>query len=143
MIRRPPRSTRTYTLFPDTTLFRSGCAAEKRGGPRHHQPGQRHTDPRSGRGPLLQRTKLSRPVHSRTPSRNLSARRQEGRFAPDSVREGTAWPRSTGRVDQRFAQRRKYFPLDDRKSVVSGKSVSVRLSLGGRRINEKKNNTKI
>src|SRR3546814_1264551 len=33
MIRRPPRSTRTYTLFPYTTLFRSGkppprpCAA--------------------------------------------------------------------------------------------------------------------
>src|SRR3546814_9224359 len=27
MIRRPPRSTRTYTLFPYTTLFRS---------PRHH-----------------------------------------------------------------------------------------------------------
>src|SRR3546814_1312492 len=26
MIRRPPRSTRTYTLFPDTTLFRSGKA---------------------------------------------------------------------------------------------------------------------
>src|SRR3546814_1937456 len=24
MIRLPPRSTRTYTLFPDTTLFRSG-----------------------------------------------------------------------------------------------------------------------
>src|SRR3546814_3297301 len=24
MIRRPPRSTRTYTLFPFTTLFRSG-----------------------------------------------------------------------------------------------------------------------
>src|SRR3546814_14371681 len=23
MVRRPPRSTRTYTLFPDTTLFRS------------------------------------------------------------------------------------------------------------------------
>src|SRR3546814_19894052 len=26
MIRRPPRSTRTYTLFPDTTLFRSRLA---------------------------------------------------------------------------------------------------------------------
>src|SRR3546814_11021978 len=26
MIRRPPRSTRTYTLFPYTTLFRSGAA---------------------------------------------------------------------------------------------------------------------
>src|SRR3546814_11927016 len=25
MIRRPPRSTRTDTLFPDTTLFRSRC----------------------------------------------------------------------------------------------------------------------
>src|SRR3546814_2351273 len=24
MLRRPPRSTRTYTLFPDTTLFRAG-----------------------------------------------------------------------------------------------------------------------
>src|SRR3546814_6648724 len=31
MIRRPPRSTRTDTLFPDTTLFRSvvvGCLAD-------------------------------------------------------------------------------------------------------------------
>src|SRR3546814_3962047 len=27
MIRRPPRSTRTDTLFPDTTLFRSAVAA--------------------------------------------------------------------------------------------------------------------
>src|SRR3546814_20035185 len=28
MIRRPPRSTRTYTLFPYTTLFRSFAAAD-------------------------------------------------------------------------------------------------------------------
>src|SRR3546814_14417728 len=27
MIRRPPRSTRTYTLFPYTALFRSRCLA--------------------------------------------------------------------------------------------------------------------
>src|SRR3546814_15024422 len=27
MIRRPPRSTRSYTLFPYTTLFRSGMGA--------------------------------------------------------------------------------------------------------------------
>src|SRR3546814_11914846 len=33
MIRRPPRSTRTDTLFPDTTLFRSRCdEAVERGG---------------------------------------------------------------------------------------------------------------
>src|SRR3546814_3699771 len=30
MYRRPPISTRTYTLFPYTTLFRSGCDAERR-----------------------------------------------------------------------------------------------------------------
>src|SRR3546814_2874794 len=29
MIRRPPRSTRTYTLFPYTTLFRSGVNPRK------------------------------------------------------------------------------------------------------------------
>src|SRR3546814_9797681 len=28
MIRRPPRSTRTDTLFPYTTLFRSGCGGD-------------------------------------------------------------------------------------------------------------------
>src|SRR3546814_2499403 len=31
MIRRPPRSTRTDTLFPYTTLFRSGGEGEERG----------------------------------------------------------------------------------------------------------------
>src|SRR3546814_13317977 len=30
MIRRPPRSTRTYTLFPYTTLFRSSIAVLRR-----------------------------------------------------------------------------------------------------------------
>src|SRR3546814_15548360 len=34
MIRRPPRSTRTDTLFPYTTLFRS-----RPGNPRHHRHG--------------------------------------------------------------------------------------------------------
>src|SRR3546814_4225806 len=29
MIRRPPRSTRTHTLFPYTTLFRSAAAAAR------------------------------------------------------------------------------------------------------------------
>src|SRR3546814_1572050 len=46
MIRRPPRSTRTDTLFPYTTLFRSrksnstkssrGCGAARRGGAGRH-----------------------------------------------------------------------------------------------------------
>src|SRR3546814_7998423 len=36
MILRPPRSTRTDTLFPYTTLFRS-CPFPRRRGPRHRQ----------------------------------------------------------------------------------------------------------
>src|SRR3546814_13041048 len=39
MIRRPPRSTRTYTLFPYTTLFRSGNPRKK--GRNHDISGQR------------------------------------------------------------------------------------------------------
>src|SRR3546814_4145574 len=34
MIRRPPRSTRTDTLFPYTTLFRSPCLRSEEGRPR-------------------------------------------------------------------------------------------------------------
>src|SRR3546814_4046015 len=42
MIRRPPRSTRTDTLFPYTTLFRSRChVAHRRDGDRHVGDGQR------------------------------------------------------------------------------------------------------
>src|SRR3546814_17958349 len=36
MIRRPPRSTRTDTLFPYTTLFRSGLIGAKEKGVRSH-----------------------------------------------------------------------------------------------------------
>src|SRR3546814_15087430 len=44
MIRRPPRSTRTDTLFPYTTLFRSGRAADHGDGRlerRHQHPVER------------------------------------------------------------------------------------------------------
>src|SRR3546814_11189611 len=51
MIRRPPRSTRTDTRFPYTTLFRSAAGAGRRlragGGP--DRPGQRGGDG-AGRG---------------------------------------------------------------------------------------------
>src|SRR3546814_7644675 len=48
MIRRPPRSTRTDTLFPYTTLFRSygtGEPAGRVGGLQRHPPDRR--DPRA------------------------------------------------------------------------------------------------
>src|SRR3546814_20267073 len=41
MIRRPPRSTRTDTLFPYTTLFRSGLGSGTRSC--YRRPGQRWT----------------------------------------------------------------------------------------------------
>src|SRR3546814_6166561 len=42
MIRRPPRSTRTDTLFPYTTLFRSSwCPGAARRGPGPHRPARR------------------------------------------------------------------------------------------------------
>src|SRR3546814_19047131 len=47
MIRRPPRSTRTDTLFPYTTLFRSssGTRWPIRKAQRHHDQGQVHEEP--------------------------------------------------------------------------------------------------
>src|SRR3546814_20913815 len=58
MIRRPPRSTRTDTLFPYTTLFRSGL----RRGSAHHQ-------------------------QQRPPRGAFSARRQRRRQQPDVVHD--------------------------------------------------------
>src|SRR3546814_1898436 len=51
MIRRPPRSTRTDTLFPYTTLFRSPCNIIFRyhsRRPRCRQPSRSHPDRRGG-----------------------------------------------------------------------------------------------
>src|SRR3546814_5226460 len=49
MIRRPPRSTRTDTLFPYTTLFRSLCGRHRR----HDRQGCAH---------LFRRRPISRPI---------------------------------------------------------------------------------
>src|SRR3546814_13496588 len=68
MIRRPPRSTRTDTLFPYTTLFRSRRGT--RGGrhdslsmaPRRVRPGHGglHAAARTGRDPVLERRRARR-----------------------------------------------------------------------------------
>src|SRR3546814_18641962 len=44
MIRRPPRSTRTDTLFPYTTLFRSGAAVGQAGDAGAASPHRRHRE---------------------------------------------------------------------------------------------------
>src|SRR3546814_4950376 len=51
MIRRPPRSTRTDTLFPYTTLFRSGHKGFRDGARTNHR---RRGEARTGGGPAPQ-----------------------------------------------------------------------------------------
>src|SRR3546814_16943489 len=102
MIRRPPRSTRTDTLFPYTTLFRSRTEAEL--------------------FPLL---------HSAI--RDLRYRCRPDR-SHKQVRKGATAQNSTFRAAPSIQKR----PCKDQKRVVAGKSVSVRLCIGGRRIIKKK-----
>src|SRR3546814_12028546 len=97
MIRRPPRSTRTDTLFPYTTLFRSEA------------DGTAGTEDRGLRCDRTQRS-LRQPV------------------AGGAARARPARRRAAGEP-----QRPRDRARPDRKSLVLGKSVSVRVDLGGRR----------
>src|SRR3546814_6024602 len=82
MIRRPPRSTRTDTLFPYTTLFRSSAAFPRRGSSgglpcRHRRRrGRGHCDAARARLPCL-RVRASRPSASTDRSYHFSEKRSE------------------------------------------------------------------
>src|SRR3546814_13436298 len=118
MIRRPPRSTRTDTLFPYTTLFRS-CGPGKPSPARPTSGGRRRW-----RGPPRPRSVARDAWSFLLPTRA----RVEGQRRFHDVRQR---PRDAGDAVRQAA-------LQDRKSVVKGKSVSVRVDLGGRRIMKKK-----
>src|SRR3546814_1432384 len=64
MIRRPPRSTRTDTLFPYTTLFRSARRDPERGGPRGG--GDACSEPRRA----IARCHLQQPARTRVRDRS-------------------------------------------------------------------------
>src|SRR3546814_8384997 len=82
MLRRPPRSTRTYTLFPYTTLFRArrpaaGAAERERSGDRTRQPaaqrGRARPAPADAGGGLAARQPLPDPgtgAHRAAPPRS-------------------------------------------------------------------------
>src|SRR3546814_19407483 len=124
MIRRPPRSTRTDTLFPYTTLFRSAL---------HDLARQAFRD-----GGL---------AHARIAHIERVVLRPAAEDLDRPVDFGSA-------ADQRvnLAPRRLLIEVDgellpgavllalDRTSDVSGKGVSVRVVLGGRRTIKKKKN---
>src|SRR3546814_1764671 len=76
MIRRPPRSTRTDTRFPYTTLFRSQLCAQRRPVP------QRAGDRRGGGPPLRHRgtARRHRRLRLRRPRQQRTARRRGGRI---------------------------------------------------------------
>src|SRR3546814_10946496 len=100
MIRRPPRSTRTDTLFPYTTLFRSRAVGLL--GINVRKPRKRDY-------------RYNFAVSGATCGDFFGGWREVDNLL-NTVREDTnIW-------------------RQDRKSVVEGKSVSVRVNLGGRRI---------
>src|SRR3546814_15608241 len=112
MILRPPRSTRTDTLFPYTTLFRSIAEAGA----------QRIAD-------------------QAFDNRVVGALAQVGELVDPMM--GGSVPADFLQADHvgvDLLQDRDDASHIDRKSVASGKSVSVRVDLGGRRIIKKKKN---
>src|SRR3546814_17911614 len=128
MIRRPPISTRTDTLFPYTTLFRSNRRTHR--GRLSDPEGQSGLGRRQGPGARAPHSGYGRRARANPDRREPGFRPRSGsrlRRRPGAGR-GRA-----GRADMR---RRR-----DRKSVVEGKSVSVRVDLGGRRCIKKTTNT--
>src|SRR3546814_13573952 len=125
MIRRPPRSTRTDTLFPYTTLFRSKAGGDDRD----------RTDAADGQFPkhrIGSRLQPLRPAETRLeadPHVPLQPFGQKpGRLAALAVigiAQGTCTggPAVKGGDDQ--------FGLEDGTSVVEGRRVSVRVDQGG------------
>src|SRR3546814_16086616 len=111
MIRRPPRSTRTDTLFPYTTLFRSAAAR------RTDQP------PRSCRDRLAR--KLAVALHRRLRRDQPRPHLPDPPHPPDAVARPRQHPPQGDR---------------DRTSDVEGTMVSVRLDSGGSSNNKNKTN---
>src|SRR3546814_16901289 len=134
MIRRPPRSTRTDTLFPYTTLFRSRRLAQ--------------SDVDVGVPDALAGYSFSPAQTSATnfsPKVSLDVRPLRDVLLYASFQQG--YKSGTYNIINIFAQPEYVKPeevtayelglksewLKDRKDVVEGKSVSVRVDIGGRR----------
>src|SRR3546814_18358787 len=122
MIRRPPRSTRTDTLFPYTTLFRSINYAG---------------NGRAARlvGELVYRSIAVDAEIQRAVGLGISA----GDIAAGVCRDGRGFVFARGRYDFQRGRRRDRGRA--RKSAVAEQSGAVRVNLGGRRCIKKKSHT--
>src|SRR3546814_12322485 len=126
MIRRPPRSTRTDTLFPYTTLFLSTVMEARAGVCQDFA----HVEIAMLRGLGLA---------ARYVSGYIRTVRQGGDAAPAReapAREAPATPPAEG------GGLRGADASQDRKSVVAGKRVAVRVDTGCRRITKKTTNNR-
>src|SRR3546814_12935028 len=135
MLRRPPRSTRTDTLFPYTTLFRS--RQEGRGiGLVNKLRAYRLQD--QGFDTVEANQRLGLPAEARD---FPVAARMLDLLGVRSIRLLTNNPAKVAALEAAGICVKERVPhqLPDRKSVVSGKSVSVRVDLGGRRFFQKNN----
>src|SRR3546814_13964207 len=129
MKRRPPNTILTYPLFPFTTLFRSVAC-----------------DPRLGAHLALQaplrdsRSPAGGPGDDRGDHVLAGARQRRPAAAAGAGGAGSLAARARR---HRAAALHRHHGLteQDRKSVVYGKSVSVRVDLGGRRIFKKNKKT--
>src|SRR3546814_17970950 len=134
MIRRPPRSTRTDTLFPYTTLFRSPAARHQRDlacYPAHNILSNRQGRPAVTPPVSKSVTSINAPASGRVQRGNDAA-------APPARSRAGHGSRATAPLPGRSAAGRhpgRALPPApaalDRPSDVQGKSVSVRVDLGG------------
>src|SRR3546814_20654226 len=123
MIRRPPRSTRTDTLFPYTTLFRSEWTDGGQGA-RHGVLRERRAQLHPGQAPAL-------------PANQEAQRLKDQRRAP--LREPRprqafpwrAWVIGATRRSGRLSAVPQPLPRLGRTGVLYGKRVSVRVDLRG------------
>src|SRR3546814_7848885 len=115
MIRRPPRSTRTDTLCPYTTLFRTHCPRGRTIPPRHNGLGRYrcggHTGPRQGRCTAYLYERHQR--HRCSPAEVAEAFAAVLRRRPTELAEGEG----DQEVRDCFGRRERLLPARDRKST--------------------------
>src|SRR3546814_15321722 len=133
MLRRPLRSTLTDTLFPYTTLCRSKEYAADAAAALGLRHGLRH-----GFVDLGGDIRILGPDRHGAPWR-IGVRHPQQPEQPVATLEMTSGAIATsGDYERSFTIDGRRYSHVDRKSVVSGKSVSGRVDPGGRRIIKKK-----
>src|SRR3546814_13952659 len=148
MIRRPPRSTRTDTLFPYTTLFRSdghifghalldrdpaGTDADRHQEQRQHDQHQRDAVDAERPGEAAEQIEMLDELPLRAADVVIRPKDDAEREFDEGRDERN--PAGSVRTEEQARDRRR--PRQDRKSVVEGTSGAVRVDIGGGRLIKK------